>query len=90
MFVGKEYISDDLLKMNIMIIPIKDDDDDGDVYHRHRHNNNNNNNNNIFFFYFLESCDMQHKKLEYVNYNYIQRLINLELLSSMVFQGKKT
>jgi hypothetical protein len=56
MFVGKEYISDDLLKMNIMIIPIKDDDDDGDVYHHHRHNNNNNN--NIFFFYFLESCDM--------------------------------
>jgi hypothetical protein len=51
MFVGKEYISDDLLKMNIMIIPIKDDDDDGDVYHRHRHNNNNNN--NIFFSIFL-------------------------------------
>jgi len=57
MFVGKEYISDDLLKMNIMIIPIRDDNDDGDVHHRH---NNNNNNNNIFsIFMSLVMCGIK-------------------------------
>jgi len=60
MFVGKESISDDLLKMNIMIIPIRDDNDDGDVHHRHNNNNNNNNNNNIFFIFMsLVMCGIK-------------------------------
>jgi hypothetical protein len=54
-------------------------------------NNNNNNNNNkkkkiVSFFYLLKSCDVWHDKLGYVNYNFMQRFINPELLPIMIFE----
>jgi hypothetical protein len=36
--------------------------------------------------YLFESCDVIHGMLGHVNYNYIQILIVLELLSSMIFE----
>jgi len=36
--------------------------------------------------YLFESCDVLHNMLDHVNYNYIQMLIVLELLSSMIFE----
>jgi hypothetical protein len=42
-------------------------------------------NKNISSFYLLESYDMWHEMLDHANYNYIQRLINHELLPSMTF-----
>jgi len=35
--------------------------------------------------YLLESCDMWHDKLCYMNYNSIKILINLDLLPSVIF-----
>jgi hypothetical protein len=40
---------------------------------------------NVSSFYLLESCEMWHEMLDHANYNYIQRLINHELLPSMIF-----
>jgi hypothetical protein len=37
----------------------------------------------FFFFYLLESCDVWHGKLGHVNYNFMQRLINHELILSI-------
>jgi hypothetical protein len=48
-------------------------------------NNNNNNNNNASSFYLLKACDIWHVSLGHVNYNFIQLLINLELLPTMIF-----
>jgi len=42
-------------------------------------------NKNIFSSYLLESCDMWHEMLDHASYNYIQSLINHELLPSMIF-----
>jgi hypothetical protein len=53
-----------------VMIIIINDDDDDDV----------------FSFYLFEYCDLWYDKLGYMNYNCIQRLINLELLPSMVFE----
>jgi hypothetical protein len=39
---------------------------------------------NILLTWF-KSYDLWHGKLGHVNYKYIQRLINLELLSSIMF-----
>jgi len=48
-------------------------------------NNNNNNNNNASSFYLLKACDIWHVSLGHANYNFIQLLINLELLPTMIF-----
>ena len=64
-FIGKRYISDGLFQMNIMIMVMKDE---------------NNNKNNVSSSYLLEYYDTWHDKLGHVNYDSIQRLINLELL----------
>lgn len=45
----------------------------------------NNNNNNASSFYLLKACDIWHVSLGHVNYNFIQLLINLELLPTMIF-----
>jgi hypothetical protein len=57
-------------KINIITIVTKDE--------------NNNKNNESFFFYFLKCYDVWYERLRHVNNNYIQRLTNLELLSSMI------
>lgn len=63
--IGKRNISDGLFKMNIIIMVIKDE---------------NNNKNNVSSSYLVEYYDTWHDKLGHVNYDSIQRLINLELL----------
>lgn len=73
MFVRNVYLYDDLFKMSIMTIVTKNE-------------MNNNNNNNTFSSYFFESYDMQHGRLGYMNYNSIQKVINLELLPIIVFE----
>lgn len=40
------------------------------------------------FFLVLESYDMCYDRLGHVNYNFIQRLINLDLLLSMISAKK--
>jgi hypothetical protein len=47
--------------------------------------NDKNKNMNIFSSYLLECCDVWHNKLGHVNYSFIQRLINHELLLSIIF-----
>jgi hypothetical protein len=47
--------------------------------------NNNNNNNNASSSCLFEACDIWHVSLGHVNYNFIQLLINLELLPTMIF-----
>jgi hypothetical protein len=64
-FIGKRNISDGLFKMNIMIMVIEDE---------------NNNKNNVSSSYLVDYYDTCHDKLGHVNYDSIQRLINLELL----------
>jgi len=71
MFVGKGYACNDLSKMNVMNIVT---------------NNCINNKNNSSFSYLLESCDMWHERLGHVNYSFIQKLINLELLWTTIFK----
>ena len=44
--------------------------------------------NKIIIFYLFESYNVIHGMLGHVNYNYIQILIILELLSSMIFEKK--
>jgi len=70
MLIGEGSLSDDLFKMNIMTIETMVEKS----------------NNNIFFSYLLESCDMWYDMLSYVNYNSIQRLINLNLLPTIIFE----
>jgi hypothetical protein len=55
-FIENGYLSEDLLKMNVITTIIKDEM---------------NNNNNTFSFYLLESCDMWYDMLRYMNYNSI-------------------
>ena len=64
MYVGKGYMSNGLLKMNVMTIvpPIK------------------NINKNTSFAYMLESSNVWHGRLGHVNYNTLCRLINMECL----------
>jgi hypothetical protein len=69
MFIEKGYHCDSLFKMNVMTIVIIDE----------------NNNKIVSSSYLFESCDVWHGMLGHVNYNYIQRLINHELLPSMIF-----
>lgn len=64
-FIGKRNISDGLFKMNIMIMVIEDE---------------NNNKNNVSSSYLVDYYDTSQDKLGHVNYDSIQRLINLELL----------
>lgn len=64
-FIGKRNISDGLFKMNIMIMVIEDE---------------NNNKNNDSSSYLVDYYDTSQDKLGHVNYDSIQRLINLELL----------
>lgn len=71
MSVGKKYVCNDLSKMNVMNIVTK---------------NHINNKNNFFFYYLLESYDMWYELLGHMNYNFIQRLINLELLWTTIFK----
>jgi hypothetical protein len=67
----------DLFKMNIITIVTNDK----------------NKNKNVFSFYLLKCCDKKittifdvwHNKLGHVNYSFIQRLINHELLLSIIF-----
>jgi hypothetical protein len=47
--------------------------------------NDKNKNKNVFSFYLLKCCDVWHNKLGHVNYSFIQRLINHELLPSIIF-----
>jgi len=47
--------------------------------------NDKNKNKNVFSSYLLECCDVWHNKLGHVNYSFIQRLINHELLLSIIF-----
>lgn len=55
-FIEKGYLSEDLLKMNVITTITKDEM---------------NNNNNTSSFYLLESCDMWYDMLRYMNYNSI-------------------
>jgi len=71
MSVGKKYVCNDLSKMNAMNIVTK---------------NHINNKNNFFYYYLLESYDMWYEWLGHMNYNFIQRLINLELLWTTIFK----
>ena len=48
-----------------------------------------NNNKIVSSSYLIKFCDVWHDKLGYVNYNSMQRLINHELLSNMIFYLKK-
>jgi len=66
-FVGKRYFHDDFFKMNIMT----------------NITNIENNDKIVFSFYLLESYDVWHGKLGHVNYNFMQRLINHELILSI-------
>jgi hypothetical protein len=70
MFIEKWYLCDRLFKMNVMIIAINDG----------------NNNKIASSSDLLKYCDVWHYRLSHVNYNSIQRLINHELLPSMVFK----
>jgi hypothetical protein len=69
MFIEKGYHCDSLFKMNVMTIVIIDE----------------NNNKIVSSSYLFESCDVWHGMLGHMNYNYIQRLINHELLPNMIF-----
>jgi len=55
-FIEKGYLSEDLLKMNVITTITKDEM---------------NNNNNTSSFYLPESCDMRYDMLRYMNYNSI-------------------
>jgi hypothetical protein len=39
-----------------------------------------------FFSHLFEFYDMWHDRLGHVNYNFMQKLINLELLLSIIFE----
>ena len=69
MFVEKRYMYDDLFKMNVMVIVTNDK----------------NNNKIVSSLYLFKSYDVWHYKLGHVNYNFMQGLINHELLPSMIF-----
>jgi hypothetical protein len=71
MFVGKEYLCDDLFKINILTIITNDE-----------------NNNKIISSYLFESCDVWHSRLNHLNYNFMQRLTNHELLLRIIFEKK--
>ena len=53
MFIGNEYLCDDLFKMNVIIII----------------SNNNNNNKISSFSNLLKSCGVWHDELGYMDYN---------------------
>lgn len=55
-FIENGYLSEDLLKMNVITTIIKDEM---------------NNNNNTFSFFLFGSCDMWYAMLRYMNYNSI-------------------
>ena len=59
--------------------------DCNDIVTTEKMNNNNNNNNNASSSCLFEACDIWHVSLGHVNYNFIQLLINLELLPTMIF-----
>jgi hypothetical protein len=67
MFVGKEYLCDSLFKINILTIIINDE----------------NNNKIVSSFYLFESCDVWHGRLNHLNYTFMQRLTNHELLPKL-------
>jgi hypothetical protein len=69
MFIRKGYLNDDLFKMNIITTKTIDEKKSDDTSSS----------------YLLESCDLWHDKQSHMNYNFIQRLINLDLLLSMIF-----
>jgi len=68
MFIREGYLSDDLFKMNIITTKIIDEKKSDDTSSS----------------YLLEYCDLWHEKQSHMNYNFIQRLINLDLLPSMI------
>jgi hypothetical protein len=69
MFIRNGYLSDDLFKMNIITTKT--------IYEKKSDDTSS--------FYLLESCDLWQDKQSHMNYNFIRRLINLDLLSSMIF-----
>jgi hypothetical protein len=72
MFVGKKYLCDDLFKINKLTIITNDE-----------------NNNKIFSSsYLFESYDVWHSRLNHLNYNFMQRLTNHELLPRIIFEKK--
>jgi len=72
MFVQKMYLYNDLLKINVMVIVTNDK----------------NNNKIVSSSYLFETYYVWHDKLGHVNYNFMQRLINHELLPSINFYKK--
>jgi hypothetical protein len=67
-FIKEGYLRDDIFKMNIMtIITI----------------NEKKNNYNAYSSYLFKFYDMWYDMLGHVNYNFLQRLLNLDLLPSM-------
>ena len=69
MFIKEGYLTDDLFKMNIIITKT--------IYEKTSDDRSSS--------YLLESCDLWYDKQSHMNYNFIRRLINLDLLPSMIF-----
>ena len=70
-FIEKMYINDDFFKVNMMTVVTM---------------NEKKNNSNVYFSYLLKSDNMWHGMLGHVNYNYIQGLININLLPCIIFK----